>query len=297
VIADECEVSEDVLLDEVRALERLGVLKRICGMVNYSALGRISVLVAGRIPEEKLNQVISSVNLLGGVSHNYLRDHEMNLWFTLQTDSSEKINRILSGLALDHGVRLISLPAKQTFKLRAVFGGFKDSAKRLSGGKIYTGEPIQLNSSEKYILERVSEPLEIVSRPFDSMCMEDIDIAGVIEIIESLCERGVIRRISGILDQRKLGYGANVLFAADISKRLKTIGKEFAKLDIVTHCYERYPADGWPYNFYAMTHAKTIDGIKELLEPIIEKHHIEHFQYLPTIRELKKQPVKLKFDE
>jgi len=296
-MASMCEITEEVLINEVRALERSGILKRISGLINYSAIGRTSVLVAGHVPDAILNKVVSGVNMLDGVSHNYLRDHHLNLWFTLQADSNETINQILSNLALQFGVSLLTFPAKSTFKLKAVFGASQAMAKKASINRLYTGEAIPLNACEKYILERVSEPLEIVSRPFDFMCNDDLGIAQVMDIIGSLCERGVIRRISGILDQRMLGYAANVLFVAYISKRLKTIARQFVKLDIVTHCYEREAGDNWSYNFYAMTHAKTLDDIKALLEPIIKQYEIKSFEYLPTLEELKKQPVKLKFDE
>jgi DNA-binding Lrp family transcriptional regulator len=118
----------------------------------------------------------------------------------------------------------------------------------------------------------------------------------VLRIIRQLIDKGVIRRIAVVVDHRKLGFEASVLFACEVPQsRVIEAGRNLARLRIVTHCYERRTFEGWPYNLFAMMHGGNISRINRVINKFTEAEGISSFQLLPTAAELKKQPVRHKF--
>ena len=87
---------EKTLLHQAEQLKKMGVIRRIAAFINYRALGLISTLIAAHVPQENIQAVAKAVNALENVSHNYLRQHHYNLWFTLQAPSTREIELILS---------------------------------------------------------------------------------------------------------------------------------------------------------------------------------------------------------
>ncbi len=112
------------------------------------------------------------------------------------------------------------------------------------------------------------------------------------KIIRKLIEKGVIRRIAAVIDYKEVGFNANVLFACEVSEdRIIETGEKLASLEIVSHCYERKTFDRWSYNLLGMLHAQSMDEIKTKVNEFIETEKINSYQLLPTISELKKEPV------
>ena len=97
-IAKSLNSNEKKVLQEINRLKINGTIRRICALVNYRALGRISTLVAAHVPEPNLQEIVEAVNSLENVSHNYLREHYYNLWFTLQGQTTEEIELTFSEL-------------------------------------------------------------------------------------------------------------------------------------------------------------------------------------------------------
>jgi len=287
---------EKIVLQEIEALKRAGVIRRICALINYRAIGRISTLVAAHIPEENLGEVTETVNTLENVSHNYLREHYYNLWFTLQVESPEQIKVILSHLSARFGVDFRSLPVRRVFKLDVRFDA--EGKGRLLGDirRIPSSETVELNKTEKQILSKLEDDLGVTRRPFDFLCGEGLEAEEVLRIIRRLIDKGVIRRIAAVVDHRKLGFVANVLFCSEVPQdRIVEAGEALARFGMVSHCYERETIEDWPYNLYAMMHGKSMGGIQHVINKFTESEKIDSFELLPTAAELKKQPVKYRF--
>jgi DNA-binding Lrp family transcriptional regulator len=121
-IAEELGLAEDDVLARVRRLRQAGIIRRIGGNFVPGKLGYVSTLCAARVPEEKVAHFAEVVNRNPGVTHNYLRENEFNVWFTFIAPSMEEIESRLREIALETGVdEILNLPATAVYKIKAQF--------------------------------------------------------------------------------------------------------------------------------------------------------------------------------
>lgn len=122
VLGRRLDMPEEEVLNRVRAMRNNGVIRRIGGNFASSSLGYASTLCAARVPEDKLKIFVECVNRFEGVTHNYRRTHDLNVWFTFIAPSMEEIERHLSDISEETGVKEIyNLPALRTFKIKVDF--------------------------------------------------------------------------------------------------------------------------------------------------------------------------------
>jgi DNA-binding Lrp family transcriptional regulator len=114
--------TEEQVLARVQALHDAGIIRRIGANFTSRKLGYTSTLCAARVPPENLERFATVVNRYPGVTHNYLRKHRYNVWFTLIAESPERLDEILEKIRENSGVsEILSLPAKEVFKIRVDF--------------------------------------------------------------------------------------------------------------------------------------------------------------------------------
>jgi DNA-binding Lrp family transcriptional regulator len=155
---------------------------------------------------------------------------------------------------------------------------------------------VELNENQKRILSGLQNEVRLTSEPFDFLCGEGLEREDVLRIIKELIDKGVIRRIAAVVDHHKLGFVANVLFASEVPQdKIVEAGEKLARFGMVSHCYERKTFENWPYNLFAMMHARSMGEIQHVINKYTEAEKIDSFQLLPTAAELKKQPVKYRF--
>ncbi len=290
-------VSQSQVLEGIARLKGGGLIRRFRGQIHYRVLGRVATLAAAEVPSEKLDRVIAAVNALPGVSHNYLRDHAYNLWFTLQAKSYEQIDAILSGLTNQHGVAFYSLPAERVFKLDVRFElGSGGGEARNPAGPAGFERPVVLSDAEKRVLRFLQAEFPQVADPFARV--EGLDERACVEAAESLCAKGAVKRIAAVVNHYKLGITANVMFCAAVADdQIESAGASLAGYRQVSHCYRRRSFAGWPYTLYAMIHAHREDLIRTWIEDFVHTAGIGDYALLRTVRELKKEPVLLDFVE
>jgi DNA-binding Lrp family transcriptional regulator len=121
-VAEELGVTEQEVLERIRRLKKRGIIRRIGGNFVPGKLGFVSTLCAARVPADKIEQFAEVVNRYPGVTHNYQRDNEYNVWFTFISPSMEEIEANLKQIAEDTGVSdILNLPATKVFKIKAQF--------------------------------------------------------------------------------------------------------------------------------------------------------------------------------
>ncbi len=296
-IARDIGSSEKEIVQQLRRLKESGIIRRIGVIINYQSLGKTGTLVAAAVPEQILGEVIETVNCLDGVSHNYLRRHHYNLWFTLQADSVEEIQAELAKLSARFHIEFHSLPVVRIFKLNARFDAQgREQILGSDAAETPKTEAVELTGIQSQILTKLQEPADLSAEPFARLCEQGLEIEEVLRTIKELSDKGVIRRIAAIVDHRKLGFVANILFAAKVTEdRIDQAGRKLSNFSLVSHCYQRRTLEQWPYNLYAMMHGKSIGQIQHVIDKFIEAEKVESFELLPTRAELKKQPVKHRF--
>ena len=122
VLGEKLGCSEEEVLQRVQDLKDREVIRRIGANCNSRKLGYTSTLCAAKVPSRLMARFVEVVNSYTGVTHNYRRDHDYNIWFTLIAPSEEKIKRILGEIIELSGVgEVISLPAERLFKIQVDF--------------------------------------------------------------------------------------------------------------------------------------------------------------------------------
>lgn len=122
VIGDEFGISENEVIRRVQQLKSAGIIRRIGGNFVPGKLGYVSTLCAGKVPREKIASFAEVVNRYTGVTHNYVRENDYNVWFTFIAPSRELIEKNLAEIALETGVAdILNLPATHVFKIKAHF--------------------------------------------------------------------------------------------------------------------------------------------------------------------------------
>lgn len=120
-IAQELGIEEDEVLRRIARLKNDGLIRRIGGIMNSSQLGFYSTLCAMSVPEAQIEATAGLINKMAGVTHNYLREHYYNIWFTLTVKSREEAARQLLELEEASGLKVISMPANRVYKIKVSF--------------------------------------------------------------------------------------------------------------------------------------------------------------------------------
>lgn len=288
--------TEAEVLQQTRALKESGVIRRLSAFLNHRALGIASTLAAAHVPADRINKVAAAVNALPGVSHNYLREHHYNLWFTLQGQSPDQIDAILQGLRTQFGVPFHSLPVTQVFKLDVRFDLEDEDVLTHEVYDVPGMEPVPLRLEHRQVLDALQDGVEVTSRPFDRLLRDTAASSDIVPLLVELKALGVLRRIAAVLNYRKLGYTTNVLLAAEVPpESITEAGPRLARFRAVSHCYGRSVFEGWPYNLFAMLHARSQAAIERTVHEFEAVAEVRSYCLLPTTAELKKQPVHQKF--
>ena len=230
------------------------------------------------------------------MTHNYLRDHEFNLWFTIavEPDSRLGLDGTLDVMAERTGAESIrQLPTLKLFKIRMdleMERGTDALAAAGAGREPVELEPIALDEHDIAVVRATQGPMPVVSEPYAPAAERlGVPVAEVLERLGSLRERGGLRRVAAILYHRRAGFSANgmgvwVVPEADI---LET-GKRMAAFRGISHCYQRPTYRDWPYSVFTMAHGRSKDECDAILDSIAAATGIAERATLYSSTEFKK---------
>jgi DNA-binding Lrp family transcriptional regulator len=122
IVAEKCGISEEETLSRIQKMKDDGIIRRIGAVFDGAKLGRISTLCAAHVPEEKIDSFVQIVNANKNVTHNYRRDNEYNIWFTVSAATAEELEGFLTEVKEKTGVTdILDMRAVRTFKINASF--------------------------------------------------------------------------------------------------------------------------------------------------------------------------------
>jgi DNA-binding Lrp family transcriptional regulator len=283
-------VDEEQVLRCTRGLVKRGVIRRIGVVLNWGLLGKASTLVAAHVEQDNLKDAVEVVNALEGVSHNYLREHHYNLWFTHRADSQDHIEMILGDLSKRFGAVFHSLPAERIFKLDARFDAQSDGRRLLESDKPKPEYgPVLLDETDKTVLSSLQKGLEVTAEPFVVLCKGGLKIDEALWRIKAMMDKGVISRLGAVVNHNKLGFVANAMLVCEVEQdRVVEAGEKLMKVGIVSHCYQRRTFEGWPYNLFGMMHGRNLEDIHRVAKKFVSETGIKSWQLLATAETFKK---------
>jgi DNA-binding Lrp family transcriptional regulator len=121
IIAEKLRVSEEEVIDRIRILQKCGLIRRIGGIMDSRKLGFYSTLCACRVPEDRIEEIAAIINLQKEVTHNYIRNHELNMWFTLTVSTSDELLNLIRHLEELTGLSIKCMPSTKLYKIKVSF--------------------------------------------------------------------------------------------------------------------------------------------------------------------------------
>jgi len=292
-IADELNISEDEVLEILQAEKKAGIIRQTSAIFDTKRLGYKSSLVAFKVAPQNIDAAVEIINSHPGISHNYERNHEFNIWFTLGISPASKLglDKTVELLAkLTKADEYIMLPTLKLFKINVKLNTTgKDDKKEVVKKVIHSD--IEMTQLHHDIVQKAQYDIEMVSEPFKKMVDElGIDYDRFFSILKELQEAGVMRRFASILNHRKAGFNANAMVVWDVAEGEtgEAIGKKAAEFSAVSHCYLRPKYPNWPYNLFTMVHGKTKKETDSIIEEMAKEIESKSHMPLYSSREFKK---------
>jgi len=287
-------LAEDAVLAALRELREQKILREISAVLEGSALGYDSALVAGAVPAGDLDRVVGVVNAHPTVTHNYLRDHAYNLWFTLAVPPAMGLETTLRILAREAGVAgFHALRRTHTFKIGVNFDP-ETRQNRSAVTAVAELAPIALTERDARLFRALQRPLPLVARPFDELAAAADVPSGELLAFARRHLGGAIRRYVGTLRHRQLGVRANGMVVWKVPEgRLEAAGERLARAPEVSHCYARNPIAGFPYTLYSMAHGPDRASCRRVAARLARETGLDDYAVLFSEQEFKK--VRLRY--
>ncbi|MCK9472173.1 Lrp/AsnC family transcriptional regulator [Sulfurimonas sp.] len=291
-IAKELNISEDEVLAILQEQKQKNIIRQTSAIFDTKRLGYTSSLVAFKISADKISDAVKIINSHPGISHNYERNHDFNIWFTLAVapDSKLGLEKTLEVLAEATGAQeYIMLPTLKLFKINVKLDTTGKDEKKEKVKKVKHND-IALTSLHHAIIRAAQYDIEITKEPFKKIIDElNIDYDTFFEILNELQEAGVMRRFASILNHRKAGFSANAMVVWDVDEgRGEEIGEKAAAFSAVSHCYLRPKYANWPYNLFTMVHGKSTEETNAIIDEMASEIDSKSYMPLYSSREFKK---------
>jgi DNA-binding Lrp family transcriptional regulator len=295
-VARIAQLSEDEVLRRVRRLLDERIIREVTPIFDTRVLGYSSMLVAAKVDGEHPWRAARIINSHPGVSHNYLRDHDFNLWFTIATEPGSKLGLegtldVLADLTGAQSIR--QLPTLRLFKIRMDLEMEKGTdALAAAAEAVDHKEPeaIELSDLDLAVIRATQGPMDPIVEPFAPAASElGMPVGKLLDHLESMRERRALRRVAAILFHRRAGFSANGMGVWNVpEERILELGPRMASFRGISHCYQRPTYADWPYSVFTMAHGRSKDECDAILDSIAGDTGIEDRRTLYSSTEFKK---------
>lgn len=280
------------VLERVRRLKEEGLIREIAGIFQARALGYKTALVALKVRADGLEDAARAINPHPGVSHNYAREHDYNLWFTLAVPPEIDLRAEALRLGEAAGAEdTLFLPTLQVFKIGVLFSTSGQTLPVEAGD---SARPIRLSEPGKQAVRALQQDLPLEEEPFAALAERvGLEERTLLAQARRLKERGAMRRYAALLRHRKMGFSANALGCWAVPEgEVGTVGRHFAALPQVSHCYQRPTYPHWQYSLFTMTHAPSREECLALARQLSRETGTDDYLVLFSTREFKKENSK-----
>jgi len=296
-IAKKFNTTPEIIKERLNNLKEIGVLRQLSAIFDTRKLGYTSSLVAMEIEADKLEYVASQINRHPGVTHNYERDHQFNLWFTLAVPPGIDLNAELDKFNVLKGIiKVRMLPTLQLFKIGVkldLVDEKKHDIAPTEEKKEIKNIKFEPTEQDKDFIRELQKNMEIIDEPFVNAANNlGLTENEVFEKMKHYEDIGVMRRFAAILRHRQIGFTANGMIVWKVPEdKISEVGEKLGSFPQVSHCYERPTYPDWPYNVFSMIHCKTQDEAHDVAKTIQDQIHVDDYDILFSTREFKKTRV------
>jgi siroheme decarboxylase len=289
-------LTEDEVLTRVRRLLDKRIIREITPIFDTRALGYQSMLVAAKVDAQHPHRAAQIINSHPGVTHNYLRNHDFNLWFTIAVEPGSRLglDGTLDVLAAETGAQSIrQLPTLKLFKIRMdleMEGGTDALAAPGEAVEPLELDPIAVSDEDVATIVATQGAMPVVPEPY-APAAERLGVSQdeVLARLGSLRERGGLRRVAAILYHRRAGFSANGMGVWQVpDAEILETGKRMAAFRGISHCYQRPTYPDWPYSVFTMAHGRSKEECDAILDSIAAATGITERATLYSSTEFKK---------
>jgi DNA-binding Lrp family transcriptional regulator len=289
-------IPEAEVMSRVSRLLEQRIIRQVTPIFDTRALGYSSMLVAAKVDPEHPHRAAQVINEHPGVSHNYLRNHEFNLWFTIATEPDSKLGLqgTLDVLARESGAESVrQLPTLKLFKIRMDLEMEGDTKALSSAAEVK--EPIDLepqpyDETDVAVIRALQGDMPVVEEPYAPAAAElGMPQERLLDHLAGMQERGILRRVAAILYHRRAGFSANGMGVWKVpDDQIYDIGCRMASVRGISHCYQRPTYADWPYSVFTMAHGRSKEECDAVLDAIAEQTGIHERATLYSSTEFKK---------
>jgi len=295
-VAAAAEIPEDEVLRRVRRLLDERIIRQVTPIYDTRALGYGSMLVAAKVDPEHPWRAAKIINSHPGVSHNYLRNHEFNMWFTLAVEGDSELG--LQGTLdlmqeLTGATSIRQLPTLKLFKIRMELEMDGDTKSLSTEGVAQAPvelEGVAYDERDREVIRATQGDLPVESEPYTAAAAQlGMTVDELLEHLAAMKERGILRRVAAILYHRRAGFSANGMGVWKVPEdRIAELGPRMASFRGISHCYQRPTYEDWPYSVFTMAHGRSKEECDAILDAIADEFEISERATLYSSTEFKK---------
>jgi siroheme decarboxylase len=295
-VATEAGITEQETIARVRHLLDERIIRQVTPIFDTRVLGYSSMLVAAKVDPENPWRAASIINEHPGVSHNYLRNHEFNIWFTIATEPDSPLGLegtidVLGRVAGAESIR--QLPTLKLFKIRMdleMEGGTEALAKSVQAAPPAETERQPYDELDVAVIRALQGDMPVVPEPYAPAAAElGIEQGRLLDHLREMQERKLLRRVAAILFHRRAGFSANGMGVWRVpEEQIMEIGPRMAAFRGISHCYQRPTYEDWPYSVFTMAHGRSKEECDAILDSIAQETGIEERATLYSSTEFKK---------
>ena len=295
-VAADARISEADVIARVQYLLDQRIIRQITPIFDTRALGYSSMLVAAKVDPENPWRAATIINAHPGVSHNYLRNHEFNIWFTIATepDSPLGVQGTLDVLGREAGAESIrQLPTLKLFKIRMdleMEGDTSALAQPVEVAEPAETEPQPYDELDRAVIRALQGDMPVIPEPYAPAAAElGMTQKRLLEHLAGMRERKLLRRVAAILFHRRAGFSANGMGVWKVpDEQIAELGPQMAAFRGISHCYQRPTYADWPYSIFTMAHGRSKEECDAILDSISEATGITDRATLYSSTEFKK---------
>jgi DNA-binding Lrp family transcriptional regulator len=302
-------------IDEREMLERIHrlhagdapVIRQISAIFDTRKLGYDSMLVAFKVPGDELESAAAELNRNPGISHNYERSGQFNIWFTIAVPADamlsleEQVARLAWKVRAEH---YALLPTLALYKIGVQLdvergaqsdaratppntrGGTKEEVLEVRASRMPTPRDIEL-------IRVLQRDVPLVAEPFVQWADDAaLSLEQLIGEAERFIAEGRMRRFAAVLRHQKAGFVSNGMAVWKVPpERAEEVGRTMASFRAVSHCYKRPTYPHWPFSHFTMIHGRSEAEVEAVAAAIAKETGISEYLVLYSLREFKKTRV------